>query len=898
MDKLFQSLVTGAVVIFLSTPAKAEQVEPGIDTSVSAFSSKEASLGQSQVPNSLQTQKSDAPSNNIPQLSEIKHFPKSAELLVQAPATTNPPNSEQRSGEQVVVITAVEANPTAKGVDLILQTTLGEQLQVTNRNTGNNFIVDVSGGQLRLPSGEAFTYRSEKPLAGVSEITVTNIDANTVRVTVVGEEALPTVELFDDTDGLVFAVASAASATDPQQQPQTQQPTSETPQEQPTSETNELIEVLVTGEEDGYFVPEASTATRTDTPIRDIPGSIQVIPRQILEDQNTTRIQEALENISGVRRAGNYGGTDAGGYNIRGFDQDGNFRNGLADNDFFSSVDTANIDRIEVLKGPASVLFGQVEPGGIVNVVTKQPLNTPYYSAEFDVGSYAFYRSSIDFSAPLTDDGSLLYRLNAAYQNSESFRDFNFTERLFIAPVVTWNISDRTSITFDLEFLYNNYLFDRGLPSLGDRPAPIPISRLVGLPESVYDDSTFRVGYRLEHNFSEDWQLRNAFSFVSGQSAGTYAIGGNELENDQFAPIFVGRDEFSRDIYTLQTELVGRFTTGSIVHQPLIGIELRRNVWDYTSFDVEEPVLLDIFNPNYDVDLPVIPDEETFSYTTRRDTIGIYLQDQITFADNLKVLLGGRFDAFYRKDDFGTPEEESLTAFSPRVGIVYQPIQPISLYASYTQSFQPDRFLGRTVTNEPFKPTEGTQYEVGIKADINEQLSATLAAFQITKTNVVTADPNDPDLSVQVGEQRSRGIELDIRGEITPGLNVIGSYAYIDAITSEDNTIPIGNGLINVPEHAASLWASYELQSGDLQGLGFGLGLYYVGDRNADLENTSILPSYFRTDAAIYYKRDNWRLGLNFRNLFNETYYETAQTRNIIYPGAPLTVVGSFSIQF
>ncbi len=328
-------------------------------------------------------------------------------------------------------------------------------------------------------------------------------------------------------------------------------------------------------------------------------------------------------------------------------------------------------------------------------------------------------------------------------------------------------------------------------------------------------------------------------------------------------------------------------------------MELRRNTWEYTGFEAADPILLDIFNPNYDVDLPAIPDEAYF-YTTRRDTLGIYLQDQITFADNLKVLVGGRFDTFQRKEtELGeTTGEESLSAFSPRVGIVYQPIQPISLYASYTQSFQPDRFFGRSATNEPFKPTEGTQYEIGIKADIDERLSATLAAFQITKTNVVTPDPNDPDLSVQVGEQRSRGIELDIGGEILPGLNIIASYAYIDAITSEDNNIPVGNGLINVPEHAASLWTTCELQSGDLQGLGFGLGLYYVGDRNADLENTSILPSYFRTDAAIYYKRDNWRLALNFRNLFNETYYETSQGRNTIYPGAPATVIGSFSIQF
>ncbi|MBD2448910.1 TonB-dependent siderophore receptor [Nostoc sp. FACHB-152] len=851
------------IAVLLSTPAKADQLEK------------------------------DKISKNISQLSDIEIPAKNADTLVQTPNQGN---------TVIVIITGVKANSTDKGLEVILETSQGEKLQVTNRSTGNNFIADITGGQLQLPNGDSFTYRSEKPIPGITEITVANVDATTVRLTVVGEKSLPAIELFDDNAGLIFEVASPTTAAQPPQTPQAEeQPTTELPPEEPAAQQDEPIELVVTGEQDGYRVPTASTATKTDTPLRDIPGSIQVIPRRILEDQKTTRVQEALENISGVRKQGNFGGSDAGGYRIRGFDQDGNFRNGFSDNDFYSSVDTANIDRIEVLKGPASVLFGQAEPGGIVNIVTKQPLSTPYYSAEFDVGNYSFYRPSFDISGPLTDDGSVLYRLNVAYQNAGSFRDYNFTDRVFVAPVITWNISDRTSLTFDLEYLNNSYRFDRGLPSIGNRPAPIPISRFIGLPQSVYEDSNLRVGYRLEHEFSKDWQLRNAFSFVSGRLAGDFAIGGNDPVDNQFAPIYIGRDSFSRKIYTLQTELVGRFKTGAIIHQPLIGVELRRTTWEYTSFDVADPIQLDIFNPNYDVDLPDIPDEQTFAYTTRRDTLGIYLQDQITFADNLKVLIGGRFDAFQRKETgfAETTTEESLSAFSPRVGIVYQPVQPISLYASYSQSFKPDRFLGGT-PDEPFKPTRGTQYEVGIKADISEKLSATLAAYEITKTNVVTDDPNNPDpnIFIQVGEQRSRGIELDIGGEIVPGWNIIASYTYTDAITSKDNTIPVGNRIDNVPEHAASLWTTYELQSGDLKGLGFGLGLYYVGDRYADLENTSIMPSYFRTDSAIFYKQDNWRLALNFRNLFNETYYETSQARSTIYPGAPFTVIGSFSIQF
>ncbi|MEH2253297.1 MAG: AMIN domain-containing protein [Nostoc sp.] len=181
-------------------------------------------------------------------------------------------------------ITSVKANPTQKGVEIILETPQGTQLQVTNRSTGNNFVADVSGGQLRLPSGNAFTFRSEKPLAGITEITVTNVNANTVRVTVVGVAALPTVELFDDNAGLVFGIASDAIATQPPQQPE--QPTSETPQKTPSAQGDEPIELVVTGEQDGYRVLNASTATKTDTPLRDIPQSIQVVPQQILRDQN------------------------------------------------------------------------------------------------------------------------------------------------------------------------------------------------------------------------------------------------------------------------------------------------------------------------------------------------------------------------------------------------------------------------------------------------------------------------------------------------------------------------------------------------------------------------------------------------------------------------------------
>ena len=307
----------------------------------------------------------------IRQLSELEPVVTTAKMLVQSPTPVNTPQTE------VVQVTAVKASSTAKGVEVILQTSKGQQLQITNRSAGNNFIADIPNAQLRLPSGEAFTFRSDKPIAGVSEITVTNFDANTIRVTVTGETGVPTVELFDSADeGLIFSVATTASTA---QQPQTQatpeqQPESQTQPSQPLTQGDEPIELVVTGEQDGSSVADSTTATKTDTPQRDIPQSIQVISQQVIKDQQITRISDAVRNVSGVAVQGSFSNlTD--NYIIRELVTYNNLRNGFAVQDNY--INPIAVDRIEVLKGPASVLYGQFEPGGVVNYVTKQLLSTP-----------------------------------------------------------------------------------------------------------------------------------------------------------------------------------------------------------------------------------------------------------------------------------------------------------------------------------------------------------------------------------------------------------------------------------------------------------------------------------------------------------------------------------------
>ncbi len=289
------------------------------------------------------------------------------------------------------------------------------------------------------------------------------------------------------------------------------------------------------------------------------------------------------------------------------------------------------------------------------------------------------------------------------------------------------------------------------------------------------------------------------------------------------------------------------------------------------------------------------------------DKYGFYIQDQIELSPQLKFLAGGRFDIFDQTRttrNLGEEREEftqSDSNFSPRLGIVYQPSQNISLYASYATSFEPSFGTNRNGNDEPFKPETGRQFEVGVKADIARNLSATLALYDLRKQNVTVDDPNstDPNDQIQTGEQTSRGIELDIVGEITPGWKVIASYSYIDAFISEDTSGLEGRRRDNIPENAASLWTTYEIQQGNLQGLGFGLGLFFVGDRFGDLDNSYVLPSFVRTDASVFYKRNNWRAALNIRNLFDNTYFTGSDSGRLgVYYGEPLTLIGSFAIEF
>jgi iron complex outermembrane recepter protein len=801
--------------------------------------------------------------------------------------TTIAPLLAQESTQSITQVTGVKITPTPTGVEVSLETTTGKISQPLIMNEGNTLIADIPNTTLALKEGNEF--RSNNPVTGIDVITVTQQGANSIRVSIVGVGGIPTAKITPGSMGLLLSVTPVAEGQD----------------------ENE-IEVTVVGEQQqGYRVPTASTATKTDTPLRDIPQSIQIVPRQVIEDQGVTRVSDIVRNVSGVSSTTGPSGVGEE-FTIRGFGSNGSFSNAVEFRNGFRALDlgsfnSSNIERVEVLKGPASVLYGQIEPGGLINFVTKQPLDRPYYSIESEIGSFSFYRPSLDISGALTDDKKLLYRLNASYESSGSFVDFVNRKIFQIAPSFTYAIAENTKLNFSYEYLSESGINNPGLPR-NPIAFTLPRNLFLGEPGDTVDNRSQALNLELDHRLSTDWQLRSRFAWQSQSFQRKASRIGRTPDENGFVERFFQDDLVnSNESYTIQTDVIGKFKTGSIGHQLLFGIEwIRFNLLDDTGFATVAPI--NIFNPTYS-GRPTVLDQGASTLSFRSDSISLYLQDQVTLLPNLKLLLGGRYDFINERSqsqdldiDGRTPigdvfkDTFSNQAFSPRVGIVYQPIEPISLYASYSTSFVPNNTLTRT--GELIEPTRGSQFEVGIKTEfLDGKLAATLAAYQITKTNILTIDPVDPDFSIPIGEARSRGIEIDLAGEPLPGWNIITSFFVNESIiTRGDENSPVGNRLINAPSTGASLWTTYQIQTGDLKGLGFGAGVFYVGGVEAELPNSFIIPSYVRTDATIFYKRDKWKIGLNFKNLFDTNYY--SNQGGAIYRGDPFTILGSFSIEF
>jgi len=665
----------------------------------------------------------------------------------------------------------------------------------------------------------------------------------------------------------------------------------------------EVVEVL--GQRTDYNARSASSGTRFEVDLIDVPVSVQVVPRSLFEDQGAIQIGEALRNVSGVT-VGDSSGNRVEKFLVRGFENDRRIAvDGFLPPTAFGNVgylDLAMVEQVEVLKGPASVLYGQANPGGFINLVSKRPQDAAFYRASLATGSEEFYRAELDINQPLSADNRLKSRFVFAYQSADSFRDlFRDTERLLLAPSFSWQVNERSSVDLQIEYFDRSGPSDFGLLPLNGEADTLDSEWYEGEAFSQVDSELLQGRLTYQYRFENGWLFKTALRASEAQS-NRFSADARGIQDD-------GRTVrrrtrlFPQDVedLTSQSTLTGSFVTGGFTHDFLVGVDLSRS--DYDASDRRASLAsIDAFDPVYGA-MPGALDDPRF--TTRSvDFAAVYFQDLVSMGEHWKVLLGGRFDHVEqretRNDDVTNDVEDR--EFSPRVGVVYKPRSDLSLYASYTESFFPPPALfnpDSLANDEPFEPERGIQYEVGVKTSLlEERFFATMALFELTRENVLTADPFDPDLSVQTGEQRSRGVEVDLRGTLLPNLNIVATYTYLDAEITEDNVFAVGNRLPNTSEHSGSLWAMFNVDRGALNGLELGAGAYAQSSRKGNLANSYAVDSFVRLDAyASYPLTPKVAVSLNVKNLLDEDYIAAA-LGNSINPGEPRTLLARLDLRF
>lgn len=700
-----------------------------------------------------------------------------------------------------------------------------------------------------------------------------------------------------------------------------------------------------TAREQGYVVRNTSTATKMNIPNLQLPASVKVVPREAIEDQAATSVKDALENVSGVRPNQTLG--TGSRYYIRGFADAGKiYRNGLrgSSSNFTTDFGISNVERIEVLKGPASILYGRSEPGGLINIVTKRPVDEPIYMFEQRFGSYSHFFTSWDIADSVNDEKSVLYRFSGGYVNSGSFREFNHLERVHVNPSVTVRLTPDTEFTVDVEYYDQDFTADYGQPAWGVRPAAIPVERSFADPnQPTANVRNVYVGSEFTHRFNEVFTFKNRFlaSFLHGNSE--FLNPTSLLSNGVLKRTMFGQWNDS-DVYSTNFDLQGRFDLLGARHEALIGFDYLNQREEYSTYGSRTTATanydINIFSPwsSYGVASALFYGAQWYRPNYGKDRSvryeeqkGAYFQDHITLFDRLHILGGGRYDWAETGSAFGTSLSEAEAnlqysvptvvrrdgAFSPRVGILYQLFPWASVYGSWTTSFGVNNGVDKYY--QPHPPQQSEQFEVGAKAELFDgRLTTSLAFFHLDKTNVLTRDlsSSDPTVTRAIGKQRSKGVEFDVSGKLLNDVSVLGSFTYMDARVTKDNTLDssgnyttLGHRLMNIPRYSGSVWLKWDVKEiAELDGFSLGFGAFVVGNRQGDSTSTFQLPGYVRLDALAAYK---WKVGptnvtaqLNLRNLANTRYYEStdpssnANPRFAIYPGAPFTAVGSIKVEF
>ncbi len=672
-----------------------------------------------------------------------------------------------------------------------------------------------------------------------------------------------------------------------------------------------------------YNVPHAGTGTKTDTPLFDTPISVQVIPKAIIDDQQAIGLENTLKNVSGVAKNWGFGADSNENIYIRGFangtNSSGNiYRDGVLTPN--TPISLANAERVEVLKGPSAMLYGRAQPGGLVNIVTKRPRTEAYYSLQQQFGSFDTYRTLLDATNKITPDGALAYRFNYEHFDANSYRDNHPTTRDFIAPSLTWKITEKTQLDFDFMYQKVNAVGDSGIPYdlqlSGAIPGKIPLNFSGNEPTDYADKESYTGGVTLTHEFNEDWKVRAKYSTHSQDSATAQTF--IDANADSVGNLSRGfsktSDDFDNQYGTV--DITGHFATGPLKHTVLIGSDYyyskNKNLNAYVGQGVPN---INVFNPQYGLvnlnDTPLAG-----LNTSVNEWYGIYAQDQISLWDQWHLLLGGRFDnAMYsgRNSEGVTTDHTDDDNFSPRIGLLYQPVSWLGAYVNYVSGFNAFN-QGKPLEGSSFAPEKSREIEFGLKGEwLDGRLRSSLAFFELTKTNVKSQLPApNSSFFATTGAQRSQGIEFDLQGQLTEDWKVIGTYTYIDALVTQGNESPFsgvgkaGNRLENIPRNTASLWSTYDFSRFGVQGFSAGAGVFLVDRRSGNVDNSFNIPGYVRVDSMLKYQRkvgpSNVTFQFNIENLLDKEYMASSNGYgNFIHqtmPGAPRTFLGSVKVEF
>ncbi|WP_460423093.1 TonB-dependent receptor [Pseudomonas sp. ZL2] len=665
-------------------------------------------------------------------------------------------------------------------------------------------------------------------------------------------------------------------------------------------------------EEQSYKASESRSALKIDAPLRDIPQTVNVVPQSVIKDQGAQSMEDVLKNVPGIGLSNGDGQRDQ--VTIRGFSAIGDmYVDGMRDDALYYR-DLSNVERVEVVKGPAAVLYGRGSSGGLINSVSKKPTFNPVQEVGVSFDSEGKRRTQFDTGWADQQQGDKAFRLTGALEDSDTFRDDGYIDRKALAPSAYFKLSDDLELNLGATYLYDKRLIDFGIPALGKRPVDVDRDKRFGAADPDDDYARSEV---FSFSAGVDYRINDSFTLSNTSRYYHYDLDRNNTLADSSPTRFVtaangellvklnrGNVQRTEDGWFNQTELKQQAVLAGMNHNLLYGVELGRQVKDQSVFSQNNVAQVPVFRDGL-VDVPFQANRQTAKGTTTQDTAGFYVQDLIELAPQWKALLGVRYDVFdqeYGDDLTRTDLSRTDTTWSPRIGLVYQPDAIQSYYVSVSRSYQPSsEVFALSAGNQGLEPEETTNYEIGAKWDLlDSRLALTAALFRLERTNMKTTDPANPAQLVLAGEQRTDGFEATLSGQLTDKWQVYGGFAFLDAEITKSTSRT--NGVANegqtptlTPRTSANLWLVRSLT----EHWRVGMGANYVDERYTALDNVVVMPSYTTVDAALLYNQPKWDMALRLRNVFDRDYYASAHgSVDLITPGAPRTLELSTNYRF